>query len=135
MKKYKVFNRLGMKALLLSIITELRYSETLHRFALKTKTDYKKAVGLANNATNWQVLHRGISLRNGQATIGVQSHNDQKDKDQGLGGHRTDLHRLQHDEHSQIYGQWALVGQFLLHLTIYKACQNRFSSFSKSYRR
>lgn len=49
-------NRLTLKALLLSTITELMFGQPLAPNAKLTKAEYKKQAGLKKNATNNEVL-------------------------------------------------------------------------------
>jgi hypothetical protein len=50
-------NRLTLKALLLSIITELKFSQPLSPNAKISKNEFKKLVGLKSTASNKQVLN------------------------------------------------------------------------------
>jgi len=50
-------NRLTLKALLLSIITELKFGQPLAQNAKISKNEFKKLVGLKSTASNKQVLH------------------------------------------------------------------------------
>jgi hypothetical protein len=49
-------NRLTLKALLLSIITELKFGEPLTRNSGQAKKEFKRLVGLPVRATNKEVL-------------------------------------------------------------------------------
>jgi len=50
------FNRLTLKALLLSVITELKFNEPIHPNAKNIKKAYKEATQLPKNASNEKVL-------------------------------------------------------------------------------
>jgi len=50
------FNRLTLKALLLSVITELKFNEPIHPNAKDIKKTYKEATQLPKNASNEKVL-------------------------------------------------------------------------------
>lgn len=49
-------NRLTLKALLLSVITEMKFGQPLAPNANLAKLEYKKLVGLSRNAPNKMVL-------------------------------------------------------------------------------
>lgn len=49
-------NRLQLKALMLSIITELKFGQPLAQNAKQVKKQYKQMAGLKANATNSEVL-------------------------------------------------------------------------------
>ena len=49
-------NRLTLKTLAMSIITEMKFGEPLHRTAGGAKAAFKKMVGLAPNASNKHTL-------------------------------------------------------------------------------
>jgi len=50
-------NRLTLKALLLSIITELKFGSPLAKNSIIAKKQYKELSGLAKNANNKKVLN------------------------------------------------------------------------------
>ena len=55
--KHPIMNRLTLKALLLSTITELKFGSPLAKNSLIAKRQYKKLAGLAKNANNKKVLN------------------------------------------------------------------------------
>jgi hypothetical protein len=50
-------NRLTLKALLLSVITEMKFGSPIARNAKVAKSQFKELVGLPKNASNKKVLH------------------------------------------------------------------------------
>ena len=49
-------NRLQLKALLLSVLTEIKFGQALDRGAARVKREFKQMVGLKRNASNLDVV-------------------------------------------------------------------------------
>ena len=64
-------NAFQLKALLLSVITEIKFGQPLHPMAMPYKKEFKKSMGLSLRASNKDVLKviEGIYIENGRTDV------------------------------------------------------------------